>query len=279
VGIQPWQCLALPQSSAGATAPPPGQHVHHPKLPDLNKQGKDETTQDFFTRLDAFLTVANHTSDQAKLQCLFGAASPTLAAFIAHEVAGGSQDYADIRTKAIARFEMNFLAHRQLYQTAKKQQKETFQEFGARLRGHYLGYLKTSEGQLSNQQEVDTTKALISQTLSTVAPSTLQYMNGLLMLNSEMKWQEFLNHLESYAAARRTQSQSSGSGSTGSNPLAQSQDGRQNPGAGDRRGGRPRGSEVLCFKCGEPGHLSATCQQRGYAAQDLRGSGNDKAGC
>jgi hypothetical protein len=270
IGLQPWQCLPLPNMPVGpgAAAPPPPVAVLQapptPKLPDLKKQDKDETVRAFLGRLDGFLVIANLVTDTAKLHCLYGAANTMLSNFVTAQVQGGTLDYATIRQRAIDQFEPSFVLHLQLYQSARKTARETFPEFGQRIRAHYLGYLQQDEGQITPIEEVNITKALISQALSTVSMAAQSYMNSQLLQQPAMTWHAFLTQLEAFAAARR--------------PVADGQSSSNSNRSSYRRTTQPGNGKAppTCFTCGQTGHTSPSCPQRqghGNAVGQRQGNG------
>ena len=255
IGIQPWQCLPLPATPA-VPVPPAGPHQPPtPKLPDLNKQAKDETARAFFGRLDGFLSITNTATNAARLQCLYGAANSVVSNFVSTQVQAGTTDYETIKQRAIERFEPSFLMHMQLYQSARKQSKETFCDFGYRLRMHYLGYLQLTEGEITPDQETHICKAMVSQVLGTLSAQAQKHMSAQLLQQPNMNWHQFLTQLEAFAASRR---QSSDTEAQGANlPWSQ-----RRPHHNGTHGGQPARGQSQCFVCGHTGHLSTTCPRR-----------------
>ena len=259
LGIAPWQCLPLPALPTTAPAPTVAP-VAPPKPPELNKQQKQESTRDFLGRLDGyFMVVPTAATDQAKLQYLFGAAGPALANFVTTLMQQGVTDYATVRQRALERFEPSFVNHLHHFQQARKQPRETFLEFGYRLRQSYLGYLQQTESDITPPQEPAVTKALICQLMTTIFPSARQHMDTVLVQQPDISWHEFLQQLESFAASRRPPSFPQQQGNSGVSNASGAGSGHQppwRPRLANGAQGPPR-----CFTCNRVGHRAADCPQ------------------
>ena len=251
IGIQAWQCLNLPQPPGNQAPPAPAPH---PKVPDLNKQGKEETVREFFTRLEGFLAVTNAATDNQKLQYLYSAANKDLATFVTSQVQGGITDFDTIKTTALGRFEPSFMAYLAQFQNAKKRPAETFTEYGYRLRSYYLGYLKQTEDNLTAPEAHLVRNALVDKITAQLSFAASRYVTDVLLREPDLDWHSVVVRLEAFASVRRTPDNFSATSDTTSQFRSQA-------GRGQGRDHQPR-QPHKCFVCQQPGHLAPQCPSR-----------------
>lgn len=247
---------------APPAAPLAAHAVHQPKI-EVPKQVSNETSSQFFHRLDAFFLLHGIVDDHRKIAFLLSAAGPPIATFVSDHITAGVTIYADIQRSVLEAFEQSFLQYLQDFLNMKKRYTETYVEFGRRLRQAYLGYLRIQESAITPPMEQLITKALIAQLMQLLPHTARLHIQNQLLINPDICWNAVLSTTDIFLSANRMTSLV-GQQTHSFHPRPHQPNIRPNhQGHNHPQGPVRRHDPPSCYSCGQRGHLAPNCPRLG----------------